>query len=129
MKGLLRGFALGLLSAIAILVLPASAQFPLIGVALGMAGGVYVGFALTGADAGERRIQWIAAVTFLLIGAIGIGVSPWMLVVGWLLHAAWDAWHHGGRRGAWVPDAYPMFCLSFDMVLAAVAAYLAMELI
>ena len=128
MKGLRWGFALGLLSAGAILVLPAPVQLPLIGVALGVAGGVYVGFALTGADPGERRIQWVAAASFALIGAAGIGMSPWMLAAGWLLHAVWDAWHHGGRRGTWVPNTYPMFCLSFDLVLAAVAAFLALEL-
>lgn len=128
MNGLTRGFFLGLVSAGLILMLPNSLQVPIVGVALGVAGGVYVGFALTGADSGHRRIQWIAAISFLAIGAIGISISAWLLVVGWLLHAAYDAWHHAGRRGDWVPRDYPMLCLSYDVVLAAVAAYLALGL-
>ncbi len=128
MNGLAGGLFLGLISAGVVLVLPTSVQIPVVGVALGVAGGVYVGFAFTGADSDQRRIQWIAVVSFLALGAMGIGVSAWLLVVGWLLHAAYDAWHHAGRRGDWVPHDYPMLCLSYDVVLAALAAYLALGL-
>jgi hypothetical protein len=127
-NGLAGGLFLGLISAGIVLVLPVSVQIPVVGVALGVAGGVYVGFGLTGADPDHRRIQWIAAISFLAIGAIGISVSAWLLAVGWLLHAVYDAWHHGGRRGGWVPRDYPLLCLSYDVVLAAVAAYLALGL-
>lgn len=127
MKSLGAGFGLGLLSAGLIAILPPAVRIPLVGVALGVAGGVYVGFALTGADPREQRVQWVAAVSFLLLGAIGIGLNPWLLAVGWLLHAGYDAWHHGGRRGDWVPGDYPMFCLSYDMILAAVAVFLALK--
>ena len=122
------GFALGLLSAVAVLALPVPMQIPLIGVALGAAGGAYVGFALNAASVREQLVQWIAVAAFALIGAIGIGVTPWALTGGWLLHGLWDLWHHRGRRGRWVPENYPMLCLAFDVVFAALAAYLAMEI-
>lgn len=122
------GLVLGLLSAVFVLALPVSVQLPLIGVTLGVAGGAYVGFALTAASVREQLIQWIAVIVFALLGAIGIGVSAWVLSGGWLLHAVWDLRHHGGRRGQWVPENYPKLCLAYDVVLAALAAYLAMEM-
>jgi MFS family permease len=127
LRSLAIGFVLGLLSAVFILALPIPIQLPLVGVALGVAGGAYVGFALTAASPTEQATQWAGVVAFLLIGAMGIGVNAWFLAGGWLLHAAWDLWHHGGRRGKWVPENYPLFCLAYDVVLAALAAYIALE--
>ena len=129
MRSLAIGFVLGLLSAVFVLALPVPVQVPLVGVVLGAAGGAYVGFALTAAGTREQIIQWIGVVSFALTGAIGIGITAWALVAGWLLHAAWDLRHHGSRRGRWVPENYPMLCLGYDVVLAALAAYLAMEMI
>jgi hypothetical protein len=123
------GLVLGLLSAVFVLALPVAIQLPLIGVTLGVAGGAYVGFALTAASKREQLIEWIGVVAFALIGAIGIGITAWALVGGWLLHALWDLRHHRTERSSWVPENYPMFCLAYDVVLAALAAYLAMEMI
>lgn len=122
------GLVLGILSSVFVLALPVSVQLPLIGVTLGVAGGAYVGFALTAANSREQLIQWIAVGVFALIGAVGIGVNAWVLCGGWLLHAAWDLRHHGGRRGRWVPENYPAFCLAYDVVIAVLVAYLAMEM-
>lgn len=107
------------------LLLPPAARIPLLGVALGVAAGVYPGFAHGGTPARERAIQWAAAVAFAAVATAGIVFSAWWLTIGWILHAAWDALHHAGRRGTWVPNHYPMFCLSFDLVLALYAGFLA----
>lgn len=88
------------------LVAPPTIRVPLVGVLLGVAAGVYPGFAQSGARAGsepvpaaaETRFQWVVAVLFASIAVIGIAFSAWWLVVGWILHAAWDARHHAGRR-------------------------------
>jgi hypothetical protein len=73
----------------------------------------------------ELRLQWVVAILFAAIAVVGIAISAWWLVAGWTLHAAWDARHHAGRRGDWVPRHYPMFCLSFDLGLTVFAAWLA----
>ncbi|MBC8994844.1 hypothetical protein H9X95_32455, partial [Micromonospora chalcea] len=35
--------------------------------------------------------------------------------VGWLVHAAWDAWYH--RTGAVVPRGYALWCAVFDVAV------------
>lgn len=127
-----RGLGAAVLTVLLALVLPASLRVPIVGVLLGFAAGVYPGFARSGARASsqpaplaaETRLQWVVAALFAGIAVIGIALSAWWLVVGWTLHAAWDARHHAGRRGDWVPRHYPMFCLTYDLGLAAFAAWL-----
>ena len=122
---LLKGLGASALAVLSAALLPPPARIPFVGVLLGVAAGVYPVFALAGTSASERRVQWIAAVSFALVATAGIAFSAWWLTVGWVLHAAWDALHHAGHRGASVPEHYPMFCLSFDLVLAAYAGILA----
>lgn len=131
---LVRGLGAAALTVLLALVLPASLRVPIVGVLLGFAAGVYPGFARNGADAGshltpgaaETRLQWIVALLFAAAAVVGIALSAWWLAAGWTLHAAWDARHHAGRRGGWVPSHYPMFCLSYDLGLAVFAAWLAL---
>ena len=39
-----------------------------------------------------------------------------------LLHAGWDAAHHGGRISRGVPGWYPSFCAAADLILAGLYA-------
>lgn len=130
-----RGLGAAVLTVLVALVAPAPLRVPIVGVLLGFAAGVYPGFAQSGADAGsqsaptaaETRLQWVVALLFAAIAVVGIALSAWWLAAGWILHAAWDARHHAGRRGDWVPPHYPMFCLVYDLGLAAFAAWLALK--
>jgi hypothetical protein len=122
---LLKGLGASALAVLSAALLPVPARVPFVGVLLGVAAGVYPGFALGGTPARERRLQWIVTVAFALVATAGIAFNAWWLTVGWILHALWDALHHAARRGPWVPEHYPMFCLSFDLVLAAYAGVLA----
>lgn len=132
---LARGLGAAALTVLLALVLPAPLRVPIVGVLLGVAAGVYPGFAQSGARAGsqhapaaaETRLQWVVALLFAAIAVVGIALSAWWLAAGWILHAAWDARHHAGRRGDWVPHRYPMFCLVYDLGLAGFAAWLALE--
>lgn len=130
LRDLARGFGAAALTVLVALLLPAPLRAPIVGVLLGVAAGVYPGFALGGSHgpvpASERSLQWVVALLFGAVAVVGIAVSAWWLMVGWVLHTAWDARHHAGRHGDWVPDGYPMFCLSYDLVLAAFAAWLAL---
>lgn len=126
---MLRDVAFGLVaSAITVavaLLLPSAARIPLLGVSLGVAAGVYPGFAYGGTSVRERGIQWAVTAAFALVATAGIAFSAWWIAIGWVLHAVWDGVHHAGRRGAWVPAHYPMFCLTYDLVLAVYAGFLA----
>ena len=82
---------------------------------------VYIGFAV--AD-GRRKvviIETIVALLFILIAALGVTGSPWLLVVGLFAHGAKDLWQHRTQfvRGTrW----WPPFCAAVDWVAAGILA-------
>lgn len=131
---LARGLGAAGFTVLLAIILPAPMRVPTVGVLLGVAAGVYPGFAQSGARAGslpaptaaETRLQWVVALLFAAIAVVGIAFSAWWLAAGWMLHGVWDARHHAARRGAWVPSHYPMFCLTYDLGLAVFAAWLAL---
>lgn len=78
---------------------------------------------------------WIALESVGLLGyglaaILGALVSPWWLVVGWLAHPIWDIYFHWLGAGAlFVPGAYVIICLSFDIIIAAYVASRQLKLI
>ena len=89
-----------------------------------VAAAVYLGFALTGASSPrEYRLEIIGVVIFTPIALGGARWWPPLVGLGWLLHAAWDVLLHWPAQ-AWVPGLYPVFCVSFDLVVAAYFLFL-----
>jgi len=85
----------------------------------------YVAFSFTGAGNQWLMIELIGLVVFTLIAVLGLRVSPWFLVLGWASHVWWDIFLHLVREQVFVPDWYPVACISFDLI---VAAYIAAKL-
>ena len=79
---------------------------------------IYVGFAV--AD-GRRRViaaETAVATVFIVIAAVAITGSPWLLVAGFFGHGLKDLWQHRRqfvRNTRW----WPPFCLVVDWVVAA----------
>lgn len=95
------------------LLLPYDQAIVLFAVLLGVAAGVYPGFAIT---AGREVLrEWTAALIFVAIALIGVWYEPAVLGLAWLGHAAWDYLHHRGLRDISAPRAYPVFCLYVDV--------------
>jgi hypothetical protein len=42
------------------------------------------------------------------------------LALGWALHPIWDLGLHRFGPGQFAPEAYPVSCLSYDLIVAAV---------
>lgn len=105
-------------------VFPEELSFAFFAVVLGLAAGVYPGFAMASSEAGRPLIQWVAAVVFVSLGMVGLWVSPLILAAAWVLHAFWDFLHHTTALGDGVPKGYPAFCLSYDLLLAGFVAYM-----
>jgi hypothetical protein len=82
---------------------------------------VYIGFAV--ADGRPRVIAVESAVAgaFVLVAAVAITGTPWLLVVGLVGHGLKDLWQH---RTQFVAGTrwWPPFCLVVDFVAAAIIA-------
>jgi len=120
LKGLLAG---GITMGVAA-VFPEELSLAFFAVVLGLAAGVYPGFAMANPEAGRPLLQWVAAVVFVSLGMVGLWVSPLILAAAWVLHAIWDFLHHITALGDGVPEGYPAFCISYDLLLAGFVAYM-----
>jgi hypothetical protein len=84
---------------------------------------IYVGFAV----ADGRPIVIVAevgvAAGFIVLAAVAIGASPWLVVIGLAGHGIKDLWQH---RTHFVANTrwWPPFCLVVDLVAASVIAVL-----
>jgi hypothetical protein len=89
-----------------------------------VAAAVYLVFALTGASSPrEYRLEIIGMVIFTPMALGGARWWPPLVGLGWLLHGAWDVLLHWPAQ-AWLPGLYPVFCVSFDLVVAAYFLFL-----
>jgi hypothetical protein len=91
--------------------------------ALGLVGiaFIYVGFAV--ADGRPKVIAAESTVTFafVVVAAVAITGSPWLLVIGLAGHGLKDLWQH---RSHFVANTrwWPPFCMVVDWVVAAIIA-------
>lgn len=83
---------------------------------------VYVGFTARGATPAWLAIELTGLLVFTLLAFFGVKVSAWILALAWAAHAAWDMFLHLLLDVAFVPDWYPVACLSFDLLLAGYIA-------
>jgi hypothetical protein len=91
--------------------------------ALGLAliAAIYIGFAV--ADGRSRVIvaESIVASVFVVIAAVAVTASLWLIVVGLVGHGLKDLWQHRSQVVAntrW----WPPFCVVVDWVAAAIVA-------
>ena len=112
--------------AIFVLIAVAAARFTrrILAAVLVVAGSFYGYFALD-AQAGA---SWLAA-ELAGVGIYGYAAfrglrgSAWWLVGGWALHPVWDvAVHYAGPGRAFAPEWYTISCLTYDLMVAGVAA-------
>jgi hypothetical protein len=99
---------------------------PILFITLLAAALAYVGFALN-ARAGPTwvLIELFGAVIYGAIAWKGLRGSLWWLAAAWAFHPIWDLGLHyfGPGRSFAPPLSYPIPCLSFDLLVAAYAAF------
>jgi hypothetical protein len=80
---------------------------------------VYVGFAV--ADGRPKVIAVESSVTFafVVVAAVAITASPWLLVAGLAGHGLKDLWQHRSHLVA-NTRCWPPFCMVVDWVVAAI---------
>lgn len=97
--------------------------------ALVIAAAFYVVFAVR-----SLNVSWWLTVELIGVGAYGglalLGVkrSAWWLASAWALHPVWDiAIHYLGPGASFAPDWYAIACVSFDLLVAAYVAHIAVR--
>ena len=78
----------------------------------------YVAFSVTGATTQWFMLELIGLVIFTIFAALGLRVSLWFLALGWASHVSWDVLLHLIREQPFVPNWYPVACISFDIMVA-----------
>jgi hypothetical protein len=91
--------------------------------ALGLAAiaAIYVGFAVADGRPRIVAVETTVAMTFVLIAAVAVTGTPWLLVVGLAGHGLKDAWQHRTQFVA-TTRWWPPFCMTVDFVVAAIIA-------
>jgi len=82
---------------------------------------VYIGFAVADGRGRVITVESAVAAVFVLVAAIAVTASPWLLVAGLAGHGAKDLWQH---RTGYVAGTrwWPPFCVTVDWVAALILA-------
>jgi hypothetical protein len=82
---------------------------------------VYIGFAVADGRRTVLAVESTVTGVFVIIAAVAITGSPWLLVVGLAGHGVKDLWQH---RRQFVANTrwWPPFCLVVDWVAATIIA-------
>ena len=115
---------LALGAALALATIRASRRMPpakerrLYAVVLVGAAAVYLVFALRGGAGAWIGVEAAGVAAYGLVAYLGATRSAWWLAAGWLAHVGWDVALHGAAATPFVPLFYPMFCVSYDVLVA-----------
>jgi hypothetical protein len=84
---------------------------------------VYIGLAVSDGRRKVIAVEIAVASLFVLVAAVGVTASGWVLVAGLLGHGLKDAWQH---RTGFVANTrwWPPFCAAVDVVAAGLIAVL-----
>jgi hypothetical protein len=77
----------------------------------------YVLFAVMGASPRILLIEIVVASGFLLFAVLGFKRSLWFAVAAIVGHGVFDFVHHWFIENPGVPNWWPGFCLTFDVIL------------
>lgn len=123
-KPLVQGAVGAVLVAAVTLLLPEPARLPLLAGLLWLTVGIYVGMALMDRP-GQVRVQALGGLPVAALALLGLR-WPWLVAVGWLVHPAWDLLHHADVVRTRIHPVVVPFCISFDVLVAGLAAYVAL---
>ncbi len=91
----------------------------LVGYQLFIIAGVYIGFAVNDGRRQELLTEIAHLLFFFVLTVLGLWVSPWFLVGGYILHGVWDLLHRPEGIQTKLARWYPPLCLAYDWVFAA----------
>jgi hypothetical protein len=82
----------------------------------------YLAFAVVDGRSVTMLSEGAIAVVFIAGAVAGFKVNPWIAVVALAGHGVMDGFHHRLVHNAGVPEAWPGFCMTFDVTAGAFVA-------
>jgi hypothetical protein len=89
--------------------------------AIALIAAVYIGFAVADGRPRVIAVESCVTATFVVLAAIAVTGTAWLLVFAYIAHGAKDLWQH---RTHFVANTrwWPPFCVSVDWLVAAILA-------
>jgi hypothetical protein len=84
----------------------------------------YLLFAAMAASAQALLLEAAAAGVFMSLAALGFRTSSWLVAAALAGHGLFDTTHHLFIDNPGVPDWWPGFCMTFDVVAGGILAVL-----
>jgi hypothetical protein len=115
------GAGVGVLQALSPLAFPWLGATTVYALGLAFIAAVYIGFAVADGRPRVLAVETAVAAVFVVVAAVAITVSPWLVVAGLAGHGVKDAVQH---RTGFVDGTrwWPPFCAAVDVVAAALLA-------
>jgi hypothetical protein len=115
------GAGIGVLQAFSPLAFPWLGATTVYALGLAFIAAVYIGFAVADGRPRVLAVETAVAAVFVVVAAVAITVSPWLIVAGLAGHGVKDAVQH---RTGFVNGTrwWPPFCAAVDFVAAALLA-------
>ena len=82
---------------------------------------VYIGFAVADGRPHVIAVECVVVAVFVIVAAIALTVSPWLIVAAYFAHGCKDLWQH---RTHFVTGTrwWPPFCFAVDWSVATIIA-------
>jgi hypothetical protein len=115
------GAVFGVLQALSPLAFPWLGAGTVYALGLALIASIYIGFAVADGRPRVVAVETVVAAAFVVVAAVAVTVSPWLIVAGLAGHGVKDAWQH---RTGFVTGTrwWPPFCAAVDWVAAALLA-------
>jgi len=120
-KPIIWGLVVGAIQAASPVAVRALAPATLHALYIAFIAAVYIGFAVADGRTKVIAVESTVAAAFVVLAAVGVAGSAWLLVAGYAAHGVKDFWQHrthfvAGTR--W----WPPFCAAVDFLVAAILA-------
>ena len=87
----------------------------------------YVLFAVMGGSTRALIVESVVMTLFVTIAVVGFKSNLWLVVVALAAHGVFDFAHGRIVSNPGVPAWWPAFCLAYDVVVAAVLAWMVLS--
>ena len=115
------GLLVGVINAAAPLAIWGLSPTTVHALAITLIAAVYIGFAVADGRPNVIAVECVIVALFVLVAAVALAVSPWLIVVAYVGHGCKDLWQHRTRfvtGTRW----WPPFCFAVDLTVATIIA-------